>query len=449
MTQGLSLLVWGDLFLAMLAVYLAVPFGMPINYPMPVATDFILFAFTAVFASYFIELYNPNKIYSFSAKERLATIFIGLIVCFFALSTIFFMAASEAFGRHLLVITLIVFGIFQITWHFLYVLFMNRDSMSQRVLVLGHGNLARIMERIILLKQANYVFTGYYDLPSSDEGTEGASHRAQCLGLMEYVKKEKINKLVMALTERRGAFPFNELLGCKFAGVEIVDAPSFYEEIMGKLLIENITPGWFIYSDGFKLDAKSKLIKRVSDICCSILGLILSLPLYPLIGVLIKIDSKGPIFYRQTRVGESQKNFQIIKFRTMKTDAETSGPIWAQNNDRRVTRVGKILRKTRLDELPQFINVLKGNMSFIGPRPERPEFVERLKKIVPYYGYRHFVKPGITGWAQIKYPYGASEEDAMEKLRYDLYYIKKFTIRLDLVIFLDTIKVVLFGKGAR
>ena len=321
--------------------------------------------------------------------------------------------------------------------------------MNQKVLVVGKGNLARIMERIILLKQANYVFTGYYDVSTNNGETKEASLQTQCSGLMKYVKKEKINKLVMAVTERRGAFPLQELLGCKFAGVEIVDAPSFYEDIMGKLLIENITPGWFIFSDGFKLDKERKFIKRLADIICSILGLILSLPLFPFIAFLIMVESKGPIFYRQTRMGESEKNFQLIKFRTMKQDAETNGAVWAQKNDCRVTRIGKILRKTRLDELPQFINVLSGDMSFIGPRPERPEFVEKLKKTIPYYGYRHFVKPGITGWAQIKYPYGASEEDALEKLRYDLYYIKKLSPRLDLVIIIDTIKVVLFGKGAR
>src|ERR1700690_2712412 len=368
MTQGIRILVWGDLFLALLALYAAATLGMHRDYPIPIVTDFILFAFTMGFSSYFIELYNPNKIYSFSAKERTATIIIGLVVSFFALSTIFFMAPSEAFQRHLLVITLFVFGSFQISWHFIYISLVNHDSMAQRVLVLGRGNIARVMERIILMKQANYVFAGYYDVPSN-EGTEEASKQAQCLTLMEYVKKEKINKLVMALTERRGSFPFKELLGCKFAGIEIVDAPSFYEEIMGKLLIENITPGWFIYGDGFKLDAKSKFVKRLADICFSILGLMFCLPLFPLIGILIKIDSKGPIFYRQTRVGESQKNFQVIKFRTMKTDAETCGAVWAQKNDCRVTRLGKILRKIRFDELPQFINVLRGDMSLIGPRP--------------------------------------------------------------------------------
>ncbi len=445
----MALLVSGDIVLAILAVFAVIVFGIHKQPDSPIATDIFLFASITLFSSYFTELYNPNKIYSFSAKERLAAICLGLIVSFVFLSTVFFMVASAAFGRRLLICSLVMFGILQLLWHITYVLFMNRDSMTQRVLVLGKDNLARIMERIILLKHTNYVFTGYYDVSMRKEETTAASIQSQCPGLMEYVKKEKINKLVMALTERRGTFPLQELLSCKFAGVEIVDAPSFYEEIMGKLLIENITPAWFIFSEGFKLDAARKFIKRLADIFCSMLALILSAPLFPFIAVLIMVDSEGPIFYKQTRMGASEKNFQLIKFRTMKQDAEANGAVWAQKNDCRVTRLGKILRKTRLDELPQFINVLMGDMSFIGPRPERPEFVEELKKTIPYYGYRHFVKPGITGWAQIKYPYGASQEDALEKLRYDLYYIKKLSPRLDLVIIIDTIKVVLFGKGAR
>jgi sugar transferase (PEP-CTERM system associated) len=449
MINRLALLVSGDIFLAISAIYAVILLGIQRQSASPGTQDILLFTSITLFTSYFIELYSPNKIYSFSAKERLATICLGLIASFITLSTIFFMAPSEAFGRRLLICSLIMFGALQLLWHLTYVIFMNREIMNQKVLVVGKGNLARIMERIILLKQANYVFTGYYDVSINKGETTEALIQTQCSGLMKYVKKEKINKLVMAVTERRGAFPLQELLGCKFAGVEIVDAPSFYEDIMGKLLIENITPGWFIFSDGFKLDKERKFIKRLADIICSILGLILSLPLFPFIAVLIMVESKGPIFYRQTRMGESEKNFQLIKFRTMKQDAETNGAVWAQKNDCRVTRIGKILRKTRLDELPQFINVLSGDMSFIGPRPERPEFVEKLKKTIPYYGYRHFVKPGITGWAQIKYPYGASEEDALEKLRYDLYYIKKLSPRLDLVIIIDTIKVVLFGKGAR
>ena len=453
MTFRIYLLVSGDILLALLALYTAATIATLNLATGPGVTDFFLFISMTLFSSYFIELYSRKKIYSFSAKDRLAAICIGLIISFIALSTIFFLVPSDVFEKRLLIFSLCIFGILQIIWHIAYVLFMNRNIMTQKVLVLGQGNLARIMERIILLKRANYVFSGYYsgyyDVFLDNNKSNASSVQTICSGLMDYVKTEKINKLVMALTERRGSFPLQELLNCKFAGVEIVDAPSFYEEVMGKLLLENITPAWFIFSDGFKLHATRKLIKRLEDIFCAILGLILSLPLFPFIALLIMFDSKGPIFYQQTRVGEAEKHFKLIKFRTMKQDAETNGAVWAKKNDCRVTKVGKLLRKVRLDELPQFINVLRGDMSLIGPRPERPEFVEGLKKTIPYYGYRHFLKPGVTGWAQIKYPYGASEEDSLEKLRFDLYYIKHVSTLLDISIIIDTIKVVLFGKGAR
>jgi exopolysaccharide biosynthesis polyprenyl glycosylphosphotransferase len=219
---------------------------------------------------------------------------------------------------------------------------------------------------------------------------------------------------------------------------------------MGKLHIEEIKPSWFIFSDGFRLNATRKVSKRIFDNIFALLGLTVTSPLFPIIALLIKIDSRGPVLYRQIRLGEGEKEFSLYKFRTMKQDAETgTGAIWAKEKDSRVTRIGSILRKTRLDELPQFINVLKNDMSFIGPRPERPEFVKKLKQTIPYYTMRHFVKPGITGWAQVKYRYGASVEDSMEKLRYDLYYIKNLSLALDLLIIIDTIKVVFFGKGAR
>ncbi len=449
MTQRIALLIFGDVLFAILALYAAM-IGMHQQNKIPLPADIFIFASVLLFSSYFLELYSRNKIYSFIAKERLAAICLNLIISFIALSTVLFLAPSEVLGRRVLIISLSIFGLFQLIWHYAYVAILNDDSMAQRVLILGRGNLARIMERIILLKQANYIFTGYYDISVRNEEAPDASIQTMCSGLVEYARKEKIDKLVVALTERRGSFPLQELLACKFTGIEIVDAPSFYEEIMGKLLIENITPGWFIFSDGFKLDYTRKVIKRIVDIFCALIGFILSLPLFPLITMLIKLDSRGPVFYRQLRVGEGEKNFKLIKFRTMKQDAETStGAVWAKKNDCRVTRIGKILRKLRLDELPQFINVLRGDMSLIGPRPERPEFVEKLKQTIPYYGNRHFVKPGITGWAQIKYPYGASEEDALEKLRYDLYYIKNLSPLLDMSIIIDTIKVVLFGRGAR
>jgi sugar transferase (PEP-CTERM system associated) len=240
------------------------------------------------------------------------------------------------------------------------------------------------------------------------------------------------------------------VLDCKFSGIEVVDAPSFYEDLTGKLLIEDITPSWFIFSNGFKMTPAMRYYKRALDIFFSMLGLLMVMPFIPLLALAVKLDSRGPIFFRQVRVGEREKRFVLYKFRTMREDAETTtGAIWAQSNDPRITRVGRFLRTTRLDEIPQLYNVLRGDMSFIGPRPERPEFIEMLSKIIPYYTERHFVKPGISGWAQVRYPYGASVEDAIEKLRYDLYYIKNISLVLDIVIIIETVKVMLFGKGAR
>jgi sugar transferase (PEP-CTERM system associated) len=414
-------------------------------------TDVLLFTSIVLFSSYFLELYTRNKIYVLGGlKDILAVSALNLVISFFLLSTVLFFYPSEGLGKRMLLLSLPSFALLQLIGHYSYKTILHASAMTQRVMILGTGDLSRKMERIMLFKQSQYIFAGYYDTAIKN-GTEYAtSTQALCADLAEYAKDKNIHKIVVAMEERRGAFPLHELLTCKFEGVEIVDAPSFYEEIMGKMLLENITPGWFIFSDGFRLSSTRKLIKRVVDIFCSIVGLILSVPLFLLIALCIKCDSKGPVFYKQLRVGEGEKNFLLYKFRTMRADAENgTGAVWAQENDKRITRIGSILRNLRLDELPQFFNVFKGDMSFIGPRPERPEFVETLKQTIPYYMNRHFVKPGITGWAQVKYRYGASMEDTVEKLRYDLYYIKNLSPLLDISIFFDTIKVVLFGKGAR
>jgi len=242
-----------------------------------------------------------------------------------------------------------------------------------------------------------------------------------------------------------------ELLNCKLAGgVDVIDSVSFYEQATGKLLIENIQPSWFLYASGFRVTTFMRFYKRVLDLLTSFVGMLLFAPLFPLIALIVKLDSPGPVFFKQIRVGERTREFWVYKFRTMRQDAEAAtGAVWATVDDPRITRVGNFLRKSRLDEVPQLFNVFNGDMSIVGPRPERPEFVERLSENIPYYAKRHFMKPGVTGWAQVCYPYGASDKDALEKLRYDLYYIKNYSVMLDLIIILETIKVVLFGRGGR
>lgn len=259
----------------------------------------------------------------------------------------------------------------------------------------------------------------------------------------------RIDHIIVALDDRRGNMPIAELLECKLQSRMIEDSVSFYEAITGKILVEKVNPAWLIFSDGFACGRMTYLIKRVLDLSLAVFILMASLPVSLLTALLIKLESPGPIFYRQERVGERGKVFSIVKFRSMRQDAERDGAVWASQNDCRVTRIGKFIRKVRIDEIPQIWNVLRGQMSFVGPRPERPVFVEQLVQKLPYYSLRHSAKPGITGWAQICYPYGASEEDALRKLEYDLYYIKNQSIFMDLLIIFRTVKTVLFQKGAR
>ncbi|HET9831555.1 MAG TPA: exopolysaccharide biosynthesis polyprenyl glycosylphosphotransferase, partial [Vicinamibacterales bacterium] len=249
----------------------------------------------------------------------------------------------------------------------------------------------------------------------------------------------------------RGKLPMDRLLDIRFSnGVTFDHLASVYEEYTGKIAVENLRPSWLIFSEGFRKTRLLMAAKRALDLTFAFLGLILAFPVMLIVGALVKLTSRGAMFYHQTRVGLHGHEFTVHKFRTMCEDAErTTGPVWSMANDSRVTPVGRFLRRTRLDELPQLWNVLKGEMSFVGPRPERPEFVRELTERIPYYGQRHVLKPGVTGWAQIRYTYGASVEDAIEKLQYDLYYIKNLSIALDLVILLETLKTVIMRRGAR
>jgi sugar transferase (PEP-CTERM system associated) len=260
----------------------------------------------------------------------------------------------------------------------------------------------------------------------------------------------KVDRIIVAMEERRGRFPTEELLKCRMEGISIEEGIAFYEHLTGKLLIERAYPSFLIFSNGFIKSTYHRVVKTVMDFMLSFLGLIISLPIMALVALAIKLDSRGPVFYQQERVGKNGKTLMLLKFRSMREDAEReTGPVWAQERDLRVTRIGRIIRTLRLDEIPQMINVLRGEMSFVGPRPERPHFVGELKNEIPFYEKRHAAKPGITGWAQIKYPYGASTNDALEKLKYDLYYIKNMSLFLDLLILFRTVKIALFGNGAR
>jgi sugar transferase (PEP-CTERM system associated) len=269
--------------------------------------------------------------------------------------------------------------------------------------------------------------------------------------IITIAKKYKIDEIIIAIDDRRSQLPIDDLLDCKMSGITIMNILSFCEREQGLISLENINASWLIFSDGFAQGDLRSLEKRSFDLLTSLIlfGVAWPVMLLTALAILLESGFKGPVLYRQVRVGERNKNFELFKFRSMKTDAEKNGAQWAQPNDNRITRVGRVIRKWRIDELPQIFNVLRGEMSFVGPRPERPEFVQGFNERIPLYCERHRVKPGITGWAQLCYPYGANENDTIQKLQYDLYYVKNYSLFLDFSILFNTVEVILWGKGAR
>jgi sugar transferase (PEP-CTERM system associated) len=269
--------------------------------------------------------------------------------------------------------------------------------------------------------------------------------------LPQMAQRLAVDEIVVALTERRaGSMPLRQLLDCKVSGTKVYDLNTHFEKTLGQIRIDFLNASWLIFGDGFNQGAWRTAVKRVFDLVSASILLLGTAPVMLVTALLIKLESPGPVLYRQERVGQNGRNFSISKFRSMRTDAEKDGkPVWAAANDSRVTRVGNVIRRLRIDELPQLFNVLRGDMSLVGPRPERPFFVEQLTQEIPFYALRHSVKPGVTGWAQVRYPYGATVEDSLEKLQYDLYYVKNHTLFLDLVVLMETVGVVLTGKGAR
>lgn len=407
-----------------------------------------IFILVMLFSAFFVELYNQER--ELSTRDLAGRITIELVLAFFALSALYFFLWEVMEARGVMLFGIAIFGLFQFLWHAGSRGGLVFPAFAKRVLILGTGPLANQMGSLVLASGQRYVLSGYVSCAREPVYVPAGSIVGSEEGLYETVRRQRASKIVVSLGERRGVFPLQDVLNCKMSGVEVMDAPSFYERVTGKLLIESINPSWFIFSSGFRVTAMNRLVKRIVDIGCALFGLLLFLPVLPLVVLLIKLDSPGPVLFRQERVGEREKPFTLFKFRSMRTDAEKgTGAVWAQKDDPRVTRLGRFLRKSRIDEIPQLLNVLFGDMSLVGPRPERPEFVEQLKQVIPYYSERHFIKPGVTGWAQVRYPYGASVEDAVEKLRYDLYYIKNLSIAFDILIILETVKVVLFQRGGR
>jgi sugar transferase (PEP-CTERM system associated) len=340
---------------------------------------------------------------------------------------------------------LIILTVALIGWRLVFNWLVQLPILVERVYVLGTG------------ERAQRLVQGFRQNP--EIGVEIVSWTGKMKGavssdsvaahLMEVVHKQKVHRVILAMPDRRDTIPMRELFNLRLQGVKVEEATSWLERISGKIEVENLYPSWVVLGEGFRRSTAFMLLRRAMSVVSSLVGLILAAPMIPLIMFVIRLDSEGPVFYTQTRVGKNGRLFKVVKFRSMRQDAEAAnGPQWAVENDPRVTRVGRFLRSFRLDDIPQFWCVLRGDMALVGPRPERPEFVEWLSKEIPYYEVRHIVRPGLTGWAQVKYKHVSTVEDAREELQYDLFYIKNASIGLDLLIMLQTVKTVLLRRGA-
>ena len=321
---------------------------------------------------------------------------------------------------------------------------------QERVLVVGTAQAGiTLVRELIVRPELNLKVVGFLDEKGENIGKSlvNPSIIGSVNQVSDIVKEKGVSRVILSLNERRGCTPVEQLLQLKFSGVQVEDAHSMYEKVTGKILLANLAPSWLFLSSGFRKSRSLLAVKRGIDIVVSLLGIILGLPLMGVTALAIWLETGFPILFRQERVGLGQRPFTILKFRSMSQDAEAGGPSWALKNDPRVTRVGQLLRKFRLDELPQLFNVLRGEMSLVGPRPEQTQLCAMLDERIPMYWRRHSARPGITGWAQVNFPYGESDEDAIEKLKYDLYYIRHYSLKLDAMIILKTVHTMLFGKG--
>jgi len=373
----------------------------------------------------------------------------GVLLACALLSLVHMLIPDLILGSGRFALTLLTISLVLATWHFSLRMYFGVSSRRSKVLIIGTGPLARaLVTEILRHREYGLSVCGFVDDNPSLVGVSIVNPKV--LGLSTELRRIVAdNSVDQELQDRRGRLPVDELLELKMSGVRVEEATALYERVTGKISIENLKPSWMLFGDGFKVSPWVLIGKQIVSFSVSLVLLLLFLPLLPLIALLIALDSPGPVFFRQERVGQDGKIFTLWKFRSMRKDAErNTGPVWATAHDHRVTRVGKYLRRLRLDEFPQLFNILKGDMTLVGPRPERPKFVEELSNTIPFYYLRHSLKPGVTGWAQINYGYGNSVEDSVEKLQYDLFYIKNVSCALDLLVILHTVKTLLVRKGS-
>ena len=395
--------------------------------------------------SYYFDLYEPQRI-----SERWEIYFRLLLVLgflSFVLSAILFFFPAADIAHSVLLLGLMFLTFALVAWRSAYQWIIGRDAFRERVYVVGAGECAQMVVALLRSrKDVGMEIVGFDNFADDRTERQEAFHAA--LGDLDG-SKHHIDRVIVALEDRRGTLPLRDLLKLRFNGVVIEEAGALLERLTGKLYLDGLRPSSFIYSEGFRVKPSQQIARRIVSTLTALTGLLLFLPFLPFVLLMVRLSSPGPIFFRQTRVGLGGRNFTVYKFRTMRQDAEAAGAKWATKDDPRVTRVGMFMRKTRLDEVPQLWNVLRGDMGFVGPRPERPEFVPWLSEQIPYFDLRHMIRPGLTGWAQVRYGYGATLAQSREKLEFDLYYIKHMTLGLDLLIMFETIKTIIRRRGAQ
>ena len=408
-------------------------------------------AFFCLAAFYLFDLYDFLMMHD--RKELVLRLVQALGLAWIALAISFYTFPSLMLGRGISLIALPLALTLMVSWRVSIHWFLGHPDFGERILIVGSGNLAVELAREVLNRpDAGYRIIGFVGTDADLLGKSLINPRVIGMTeqLDEIVKRDGIDRIVVAMGERRGQFPTNKLLQLSLTGqVNIEEGASFYERLTGRVSLNMIRPSWLIFTGRGRQAKLSEVSRSFVHWMVAFIGAIMSLPLVLITAILIKLESRGPVFYKQERVGKNGRTFVLMKFRSMRVDAEQDGPVWASKGDSRTTRVGRVIRKVRVDEIPQFWNILKGEMSFVGPRPERPHFVAQLAEEIPFYQQRHLIAPGLTGWAQIKYPYGASIEDARQKLQYDLFYIKNQSLFLDAIVLFETVKIILFGRGAQ
>jgi sugar transferase (PEP-CTERM system associated) len=450
---AISLLAEGILLASAFVVATEVRLGLGPGSPPPIP---IVIQETLAFMVVGLLSLYINGLYDFGERLTVRQLTVALLRAFtlgaLALTAVFFMFPSIQAGRGVVLIAFL-FAIVAVTsWRVLLRWMLNTDKFAERVLIVGTDEKAiDIARETLSRKHLGFRVVGFLDDDPKLQGVSLLNPRVigTTSQACQLARQHGVTRVVVAALDYRGRVSMDSLLECKTSGIRVQEGSSYYEQLTGKIMVEGLRKSWLIFSDGFVVSRGVLFSKRLLDIVAASVGLILALPFMMLVAIAVKLDSPGPMFFRQERVGRGRQPFMVYKFRSMRTDAEKNGPVWATQGDTRVTRVGRFIRKTRLDELPQFWNVLIGDMSLVGPRPERDLFVQQLLEVSPYYGQRLVVRPGLTGWAQIKAPYASSFEESIEKLKYDLYYIKNMSLFLDISILLSTARIVLLGRGAR